>query len=125
MPITVAGTSITFNDSTTQSTANNTPANTTNVLAATAGATVGAVGTYAFLYDTTLAANTGRTPGATLAGSSLRYIGVPYLDGRRGEFATTPLPSGTWRLMGYSYGNGGCFCGGLIDGRASLWLRIS
>lgn len=44
MPITVAGTTITFNDSTTQSTA--AVVSTSTVLNATAGLTAGAVGSY-------------------------------------------------------------------------------
>ena len=93
------------------------------VLSACAQASVGAVGTYALLfYQATFST---LVPGSTAAGSSLRYAAT--------AFSTTGLsqiyssaPSGTWRLMGYavpfSYGS----CGTPdIDGRISLWLRIS
>jgi hypothetical protein len=58
---------------------------TTDVLNATAGASLEAVGTYAFVFP---AAGSGvLAPGTTIAGSSLRYNG------------TTTSLSGTWRTM--------------------------
>jgi hypothetical protein len=75
--------------------------NTDRVLAATAGASVGAVGTYAFLQGVTGSA------GVTAAGSSLFY--ADRAGGNSGS------PSGTWRMMGYS----------LVSDRATVWLRIS
>jgi hypothetical protein len=119
MPITVGGTQITFNDATTQSTA--AIINTTNVLNATAGAGVGAVGTYAGMSQ-----SAGGTvgPGATLAGSSLRYSGVSYIVETPGGYPVNSVsieqngtvPSGTWRCMGNSKLSATTF---------SLWLRIS
>lgn len=110
MPVTINGTSgITFNDGTTQS---------TNVLNATAGASVGAVGTYAFLRYV-VPISTTVNPGDTLAGSSLAYaamattsIGVPSVGS---------AASGTWRLMGYMNNSS-------VDNasaRISVFLRIS
>jgi hypothetical protein len=98
---------------------------TGNVLAATAGASVGAVGTYAWLGETT---TTLTNAGGTRAGSGLRYAGIS------GAFSATSdvqfaqstgnggTPAGTWRCMGRSYNlqiNGN-------DGFGyTLWLRIS
>ena len=79
---------------------------TTPVLAATAGASVGAVGTYALLFNGPAT----RSPGDTLAGSSLTYAGCD------GNNATAV--SGTWRLMGRNDN---------VSNRqsTSVWLRIS
>ena len=106
---------------------------TAQVLAATAGAAVNAVGSYAFL-----GLNVGSTvsPGGTIAGSSLRYANVM----RMGTNTSTPLwesaqlanlnsyginsaVSGTWRCMGYAryYSSGGDTYGY----PATLWLRIA
>jgi hypothetical protein len=92
--------------------------NTTNVLAATAGAEVGAVGTYAFLYRPT---NGGVAAGTTLAGSGLRYAGLSWAA----ICASVPLvqqsfvattPAGTWRAMGGIAPN---------SHTSTLYLRIS
>jgi len=96
------------------------------VLARTAGASAGAVGTYAFLGHSS--DNNTDTFGETRAGSQLRPAGIrtynnEYFDG------TAPLAdtdhagqnlalSGTWRCMGVARGGNG------IAG-ASVWLRIS
>ena len=79
---------------------------TAQVLTATAGASVGAVGTYALLFNGPAT----RSPGDTLAGSSLTYAGCD------GNNATTV--SGTWRLMGRNDN---------VSNRqsTSVWLRIS
>lgn len=101
-PTTVAGFGIT--DMATQNVANAstvTTLNTAQVLAAQAGATVGSVGTYAFLQGVT------GTAGTTAAGSSLLYAD------RAG--GTSGTPAGTWRMMGYS----------LVTDRATVWLRIA
>lgn len=111
MTITVGGTTITFNDGTTQSTAAGAPT-TTQVLNATAGASIGAVGTYAFMYNT---AGGETTPGTTRAGSVLRYTPVA------ANWASTPIPSGTWRCMGY-LSNAGCVGS---YGLVTVFLRIS
>ncbi len=96
---------------------------TDQVLTATAGASVGAVGTYAECSTTNA---TAYNPGATIAGSSLRYTrpvnfgGVscgsyqPSSSTAEPRFGTAP--SGTWRCMGYI--TGGSF-------QVTLWLRIS
>ena len=77
---------------------------TAQVLSATAGASVGAVGTYAFLNG-----RDGRyasfTAGSTYAGSSLRYAGLSagiYEYGSQGPmyWSTGATPAGTWRAMG-------------------------
>ena len=60
-----------------------------------AGATVGSVGSYAFMQQAS--GDTQYAPGATLAGSSLRYSDA---TGRKhGD-----TPSGNWRCMGYDSG---------------------
>jgi len=81
---------------------------TAQVLSATAGAAVGETGSYALLYDS---ATVARSPGATLAGSTLRYTSA---DGA----PTTTAPAGTWRIMGATT---------VVNNRSStsVWLRIS
>jgi hypothetical protein len=94
------------------------PAPTTaQVLDATAGATAGAVGTYAFM---TAGAGT-RSPGATLAGGSLQFCGIEIgqTGFTSGRAWTGGAASGTWRLMGYNRTDFGG------SGSPSLWLRIS
>ena len=119
MAVTVRGTDILFNDGTTQSTAAG-AITTTSVLNATAGASVGAVGSYAYL----VSAVTGATaPGGTKAGSSLRYASSRIVGAASGATSGSPIPAGTWRCMGYdgtftdAYNN--------VTGFATLWLRIS
>jgi hypothetical protein len=91
------------------------------VLARTAGASVGAVGTYAWLGTTP--GNTSVTAGGTKAGSGLRYA----VMGANNFWNNTSLatstaggnggtPAGTWRAMGGSPAD-------IIP--ATLWLRIS
>ena len=87
------------------------------VLARTAGAAVGAVGTYAFLTrPNETGPNAGVGPGGTLAGSSLRYSS----DGS----TQNGTPAGTWRCMGnmQAFFDGELF---VTAFRATLWLRIS
>jgi hypothetical protein len=84
---------------------------TTQVLNATAGASVGAVGTYALMYY----GGSGGffTPGSTTAGSNLRFAGTESL------YSGGSTGSGTWRVMGFS---------SAVDyqvHRVSVWLRIS
>lgn len=99
---------------------------TTQVLNATAGASVGAVGTYGYMFDINLGQNLTRAPGSTLAGSNLRYAGSGLLyDSYTATWTATPAAAGTWRLMGYSAGVVAGGCGPGSDGRISLWLRIS
>ncbi len=89
MPITVAGTTITFNDGSTQS---------TNVLNAIAASSAGGVGTYAFLNKPRVGGNAGGgvSAGQTVAGSALRYSGGP----PSGNSTLGSAPAGTWLCMG-------------------------
>jgi len=85
--------------------------------AGNAGLAVGDVGTYAWLYETIA---TNHLPGTTRAGSNLRFAGEwgSFSGGNTGgQFVSSPVPAGTWRCMGYSFGES--FRG------ATLWLRIS
>lgn len=113
MATTLRNTDILFNDGTTQSTA----LSTTSVLNATAGAAVGAVGSYAFL--SRFPSYSSYTPGTTVAGSSLKYSG-----GNGTAITSSSIPAGTWRCMGYALvqDDGS---GGYAAISASLWLRIS
>ena len=95
------------------------------VLNRTALAQVGAVGTYAWLGETT---TTKTNPGGTRAGSGLRYasaVGITTFNdaavGVGAHQGSTMAPAGTWRCMGLSHGDTG---GGGRFG-LSLWLRIS
>ena len=114
---------ITFGDATTQSTAATAAAlvTTTNVLNATAGASVGAVGTYALLLDTTNS-NTSLAAGSTIAGSALRYTNTSRDACQALSIINASgTPSGTWRLMGY----GIRITGNYTDKYMTLFLRIS
>lgn len=86
--------------------------NIPNVLDTTAGASVGAKGTYAFC---TLINNgsTDRAAGFTKAGSSLRYSNANAND--------SGSPSGSWRLMGRIAGESGAD----TVKETSLWLRYA
>ena len=90
---------------------------TTQVLDATAGASVGAVGTYSIMRSPGLTF----TEGQTTTGSNLRFSGG-VTDNN--VFANTNsvsdggTPSGTWRCMGSGTGAGPQLY-------ATLWLRIS
>lgn len=95
---------------------------TADVLNATAGASVGAVGTYAWLGEAGFATT---APGGTRAGSSLRYVGVGKVaapwDGNPDTVTAllhSNAPSGTWRCMGNAIHTSTVF-------PATLWLRIS
>lgn len=76
---------------------------TANVIAATAGASTGAVGSYAMLLKPTSGA---AIEGSTVAGSSLKYS--------NSDNTANTGPAGTWRAMGYCPQNS-----------ATVWLRIS
>ena len=90
--------------------------NTSSVTYSTlnAGATVGSVGSYAFMQQAS--GNTQYAPGDTLAGSDLRYSDA---TGR----VHNDTPSGNWRCMGYDSGaaltNSGTV-GGSAAGNAAL-----
>jgi len=128
MPITVSGTTITFNDATTQTTAGITSAVTS--LNGSTGAITNTgfnnIGSYSCGRG---AAGTGYSPGATLAGSSLAQISVdnqgPFnamqsdigvlVGSNRGQ-------TGTWRAMAAS---GGFSNEGTSYTASNLWVRIS
>lgn len=109
MPITVGGTTITFNDGSTQSTAGGAPT-TDQVLSATAAASAGAVGTYAIMIRSSGEGTI--STGATFAGSSLRYSGAGTYsyDAKGMNFRNAAqggggasvgsTSTGTWRCMG-------------------------
>jgi len=95
---------------------------TGQVLAATAGAAVGAIGTYVLAWCST---DSGLNPGDTVAGSDLRYANDGGNGGEAGR-STTAL-SGTWRLMGslgWRLGTSG-YTGNNTPHKTSLWLRIA
>lgn len=95
----------------TWATAGGTPT-TAQVLSATAGAAVGDVGSYAMLITTTSPGS--NNPGATRAGSNLKYSSAP-------GYSPGGTISGTWRCMGYGRGSDG-----YSDfNHATVWLRIS
>jgi hypothetical protein len=97
---------------------------TAQVLSATAGASVGEVGSYAFLADFTNSTSDIEA-GSTVAGSNLRYASDAY-NGSNGRYEITGsgTPAGTWRVMGY--GERSISGGGSGFPRyASVWLRIS
>ena len=94
---------------------------TAQVLSATAGATAGAVGTYAWLGQNTGSATI--STGSTYSGSSLRYAGsgmyswaTPNTSYSTSRGAT---PSGTWRAVGY------CASGYSTVSPTTVFLRIS
>lgn len=99
---------------------------TQQVLDATAGASVGAVGTYAWLGD---ASTVQTVPGGTRAGSNLWYAGLSAdsswsnqlpggLTAQGGSFGGQP--SGTWRAMGLSQPRDNN-----TRWPTTIWLRIS
>jgi hypothetical protein len=108
-----------INDSavTTAKLATNERMNTTNVLGSTAGASVGAVGTYAYCAKVTSGSV---SAGSTISGSSLRYGGLGR-DANEGAFENqySGTPAGTWRAMGYAISTNFSTYSGTV------WLRIS
>ena len=139
MAITTSGTSITFNDTTVQSTAY-TGAVTSAVAGngvAVSGATgavtfsasaptIGSVGSYAFLGSTN---TTGVAAGSTKAGSNLRYAGLNTSpvnwgsspNGSIGPAGSTTAPAGTWMAMGTDGSNPGSCCDPNYG--ATVWVR--
>ena len=111
MAITISGTTVTYNDSSTT---------TTNTPNATAALTAGTLGSYAQLTYPGNAAV--RSADFTIAGSSLRYFSA---ESNGSEGGT---PGGSWRLMGNlgSYATGG---GKVPPGTGynvtSVWLRYA
>lgn len=103
---------------------------TDQVLTATAGASVGAVGTYALMATNNTSVY---GPGATLAGSSLLYVGFGTntnwtFDAPNRTIMGTGVyggtATGTWRCMGHHRGTTSGYGFNAVFG-ASLWLRIS
>ena len=77
---------------------------TANVLARTAGASLGAVGTYAFLGTSLTTAGAVIIENTTYAGSDLRYFGANVGTGTGTFNSGTRIggtPPGTWRAMGH------------------------
>ena len=102
---------------------------TAQVLSATAGASAGAVGTYAYLGSSSGVSSL--TVGTNYAGSSLRYAGVSigtngsYVDNNVNTISdgdSSTSVSGTWKCMGSCYQYG---AGGLNRGRSTLFLRVA
>ena len=94
------------------------------VLARTAGASAGAVGTYAFLGG---ALGENSNFGQTRAGSQLNPVGIVglntflqngFVSAGTSFRAQSVSLSGTWRCMGIAFGGSGA-------SGASLWIRIS
>jgi hypothetical protein len=94
---------------------------TTQVLNAAAGASLGAVGTYAFL-KCVVTGTYPSAPGETAAASELFYVGINTADNLTYTSGASS-PSGTWRCMGVPT----VTIPGLIgpDPAVSVWLRIS
>jgi hypothetical protein len=84
-------------------------ATTANVLDATAGASVGAVGTYAFCKRDPVVSSL--AAGGTVSGSNLLYSNV-------GSASGSSVGAGTWMLMGQ-------ITAANSSPNTSLWLRIS
>jgi len=85
--------------------------------------TFGAVGTYALLYDSS---KTQRVVGTTMSGSALRYISAYNSGVSFGGWVDTPLPSGTWRIMGpMKYLNGASTANTDVGLFVTLSVRIS
>jgi hypothetical protein len=98
------------------------------VLARTALAEAGAVGTYAFLRPNN---TTSYSQNTTLAGSNLRYSAAVTKDTVFGENQTMSLtvtdggtPSGTWRCMGNRQATNNADYNS-VGNVSTLWLRIS
>jgi len=106
----------------TWATAGGTPS-TTDVLNAYAGASAGAIGTYAFA----AAGISSISFGGTVSGSSIRPTsgvrGLVSAGGGEASFTIDGSQSGTWRCMG-SY-NPSVNVNGWVFSGASLFLRIS
>ena len=92
---------------------------TAQVLTATAGASVGAVGTYAFAGRASTAPNTTINPGATVAGSTINYASGGSPDGSTMLYSSAL--SGTWRCMGFLRNASNDF----TYKTHTVWLRIS
>ena len=85
---------------------------TSNVATATAGVSVGAIGTYAMCRR--VSGSGSLAAGSTVSGSELQYSST-----NAGAAGSSGTPSGTWRVMGYLETTG------TASGAVSLFLRIS
>lgn len=96
---------------------------TAQVLSATAGASAGAVGSYAFLAR--VANKASSAAGTTVAGGDLRYSNAYSNNDQANEGSNSVSPSGTWMIMGNTgYLNQGT--ANTADGfMMTLFLRIS
>ena len=118
-----SGNYLTTNGTVASWTAINLVPTTTQVLDATAGASVGGVGTYALLRSASAVApsTTWNQPGTTRAGSELIYAGG-YASTFNIATASDPAnPAGTWRCMGFARNNGSTNS----SFPWTSWLRIS
>ena len=113
MAIKVGGTSVISDSRVLENVTGLKTVNSTSILgsgniSAGASTTTGGVATYGFFRDTS---GVTRNPGATRAGSGLRWAGV----GGTEDVDDGSNPSGTWKLMGRSRDNA----------ENSVWIRIS
>jgi hypothetical protein len=93
---------------------------TAQVLSATAGASLGAVGTYGWLQTGNNGAMRNQPAGTNIAGSLLRFSGFQ-LSSQQGTALSSgegATPSGTWKMMGADVSNGS-------NTNSTLCLRIS
>lgn len=93
---------------------------TAQVLSATAGASLGEVGTYALLSRPNYSGSN-ITQGSTYAGSALRYAGGLSAGDSNNSISGT-APAGTWRAMGFAFNRTSC---GIFYENATIFLRIS
>jgi len=92
---------------------------TTQVLDATAGASTGDVGTYAFLIRASVGISTTyANPGDTKPGSEMSYSSIASATGL---ITTGTNPSGTWRCMGFARNTSTT----VSQAVATSWMRIS
>jgi len=92
------------------------------VLARTAAASVGVVGSYAMLADTTLGTGFTYAPGATISGSNVFFGGIGYSSASPTTYKFSTTPSGTWRCMGYFDADSATLT---VVSAITLWIRIS
>jgi hypothetical protein len=110
MAITISGTTLTYNDGSTD---------TTDTENTTAALSVGAIGSYAHLRY--VGNNVGRAAGFTIAGSSLHYATSDSTGVYSGQ------PGGSWRLMGALPSYSSNTPKGVTTGytASSVWLRYA
>jgi len=132
MAITVSGTTITFNDATTQTTAAGAAPTAGNGITVTSGAialgvpTGSSVGTYSagMINNTT----TTYSIGDTVAGSTINYVSSPPTFAQAFFNNTSPTTSlglsGTWRACTISRSRAGSCCQP-DQYSGNLWLRIA